>query len=264
MQTRYKQAFNQSKAAFVPFTVLGWPDAERCYQTIKTMIDEGATALELGVAFSDPVADGPVIQQATTEVLDSGFDVEQAFRLLCRVRAYNASVPIGLLTYLNVVLARGAEQFFEEAARCGVDSVLIADLPPDAADEVAPHADAHGVALVFIVSPLTTTDRLSKIAGLSKAYIYVVSRLGITGAQETHDDQLEQLLERTKKVTAVPMLVGFGISSPSAARNMLAIGADGVISGSKVIEIIRQDAAPGYPLLSRFLQDMRAAISDKI
>jgi tryptophan synthase alpha chain len=264
MQNRYKQAFNKPTAAFVPFTVLGWPDAERCYQTIKTMIDQGATALELGVAFSDPVADGPVIQQATTEVLQSGFDVEQAFRLLSRVRAYNASIPIGLLTYLNVVLARGAGKFFEEAARCGVDSVLIADLPPDAADEVAPHAEAHGVALVFIVSPLTSVDRLSKIAALSRAYVYVVSRLGITGVQETHDNQLEELIARAKKVTDVPMLVGFGISSPSAARNMLAIGADGVISGSKVIEIIRQDAAPGYPLLSQFLKDMCVAVSDKI
>src|SRR5262249_40524448 len=153
----------------------------------KRMIDEGATALELGLAFSDPVADGPVIQRATNEVLEGGFTVDQAWALLSRVRKYNSNIPIGLLCYLNIVLARGAERFFEQAATCGVDSVLIADLPPDAADEVAPVAEAHGIALVFIVSPLTSDARLSKIASLSKAYLYVVSRLGITGVQETHD-----------------------------------------------------------------------------
>src|SRR6185437_6675572 len=137
--------------------------------------------------------------------------------LIKRVRDYSPEIPIGILTYYNIVLARGTERFFRDASASGVDSVLVADLTPDVADEIAPYATKYGVSLVFIVSPLTDDARLKKIASLSTAYIYVVSRLGITGTDERQDDQLGALLQRAAGSTSVPLLVGFGISSAEQA-----------------------------------------------
>jgi tryptophan synthase alpha chain len=262
MGNRYKLAFKQIDRAgsFIPFTVLGWPDRACCLETIKMMIKSGATALELGLAFSDPVADGPIIQKASFETLEAGFSVRDALALIADVRHFNATIPIGVLTYLNVVLAQGTENFFAAAAKAGLDSVLIADLPPAAAPEVEKVASAHGISLVFIITPLTSNERLTTIASLSSAYIYVVSRLGITGTEERHDQNLAHLLERAKSVMNLPLLVGFGISSPAAAREMMTNGADGVITGSKIIEIIRNDKPPEYPLLKKFLQEMNEAV----
>lgn len=260
---RYKTAFDSlhkaSNKAFVPFTLLGWPNTEKCFETIKAMIDSGATALELGIAFSDPVADGPIIQAAAFEVLDAGFSVTDAFALLARVRKYNATIPIGLLVYYNVVLARGIDKFYSDAAKAGIDSVLIADLSIDDADEVVTIATKHSIQQVFIVSPLTDEPRLKRIASLAGGYIYIVSRLGITGTEERHDVGIEALLQRTKVASDLPLCVGFGVSSPDNARNMFSAGSDGVITGSKIIELIRTDEAPDYPRLREFVTAMVSA-----
>jgi tryptophan synthase alpha chain len=265
MVNRYTKVFEQARAkrqgAFIPFTIIGWPDPDRCLQSIVAMIEEGASALELGIAFSDPVADGPTIQKAAFETLDAGFTVTNAFELIARVRKINDAIPIGVLTYLNIVLARGAERFFQDAAAAGVDSILIAYLPPEAGGEVSQQANKHAVALVFIASPLTGAERLKQIASLSSAYIYIVSRLGITGSGEQHDAHLSELLDRARQVTDLPLLVGFGISSPAAAAEMMAKQADGVITGSKIVELLRGDQWPELPKTRSFLRDMRAALT---
>jgi tryptophan synthase alpha chain len=265
MTNRYKNAFETARAAgrgaFIPFTMLGWPNPADCWETIKVMVDEGATALELGIAFSDPVADGPVIQKAACETLDSGFSVNNAFALIGRIRQYNQTVPIGVLTYFNVVLATGADRFYRQAADCGVDSVLLADLPPDEYDEVAQPARQNDISPVFIASPMTGAERLRLIAQYSSAYIYVVSRLGITGVDERHDDNLRRLFAEAKQTTKLPLCVGFGVSSPEAARRMLADGADGVITGSRIIDIIRGDQSPHYPSLRNFIKQMCQSVA---
>jgi len=256
---RFAATLNSGRRGFIPFTVLGYPDSEVCFQSIKLMIDAGATALELGIAFSDPVADGPIIQSAAFQTLDAGFGVSDGWALVKRVREYAPGIPIGILCYYNIVLARGVETFFKSAAEAGVDSVLIADLNPDAAQEILPACTKYGVAPVFIVSPLTDDARLKKIVEVSKAYIYVVSRLGITGTESRKDDQLGALLKRARTHTQLPLCVGFGVSTPSQASGMLTMGADGVITGSRIVELIQQD--PSLKSLKEYLSEMVASVS---
>jgi tryptophan synthase alpha chain len=267
MTQRYNTAFSKlqshNQKAFIPFTMLGWPNRQRCFETIKLMIDEGATALELGIAFSDPVADGAVIQAAAFETLASGFSTSDAFALIAKARQYKNDVPIGILTYFNIVCARGVERFMEQCRIAGVDSVLVADLTPESAEEIAKQAKDAGISLVFTASPVTSSIRLKKISEHSSAYVYVVSRLGITGSQEQHDDKLEQLLKTARTVTQLPLCVGFGISSPDAAKRILELGADGVITGSKIIEIIRDDSKD-LAGLKEYLQAMHNACRQPI
>lgn len=245
--SRYEKRFAQLKAAgqkaFIPFTLLGWPQRETSLQMVKTMISAGASALELGLAFSDPAADGPIIQAAAGEVIANGFRVDDALALLKEIRALDAELPIGLLVYYNLVLARGVERFFTEIAAVGVDGVLIPDLPPELAQEAHEAARRHGIDLIFIVSPLTDEARLQKILARASGFLYVVSRLGITGVEARYDDTLSALLQRVRQYSSLPACVGFGISTPAHARQMLDLGADGVITGSAVIQCQQQNPA---------------------
>jgi tryptophan synthase alpha chain len=231
--------------AVIPFTLLGWPNPEVCLKTIDAFVAGGATALELGLAFSDPMADGPVIQQAAKEVLDARFTVDDALALLAKIRERHPDIPIGLLVYYNLVLARGIDRFFTDIAQAGADGVLIADLPVEAADEVLPAATVSGVQLIGMVSPVTDETRLQHILQAAGGFLYVVSRLGITGTEERYAQTLSELLKRIKANSAIPACIGFGISLPKHVKAMLDLGADGVIIGSAVIERIRQ-SAPNY------------------
>ncbi|MFM7389732.1 MAG: tryptophan synthase subunit alpha [Vampirovibrionales bacterium] len=238
-QGRYARRFQQLQAegrgAFIPFTLLGWPTLSHCQTILRTLVESQPAALELGLPFSDPIADGALIQQAVGETLATGFKIHQAFELIAYARRLDANVPIGLLVYYNTVLAQGGEAFFAQAKTAGVDAVLIADLPPEAAEEVAPFARAAGIELIFIVSPLTTTERLTAVCQVAGAFLYVVSRLGITGTESRYDPNLPQLLTAWKQQTALPLCVGFGISKPEHSQRMLELGADGTITGSQIL-----------------------------
>jgi tryptophan synthase alpha chain len=262
---RYARRFAELKAqgrkAFIPFTLLGWPDPETSLAIIDTMLEGGATMLELGLAFSDPAADGPIIQQAATETLASGFRVKDALELIRAVRQKDADIPIGLLVYYNMVLARGTDAFFREMAEAGVDGVLIADLPPELAEEVLPAAQRAGIDLIFIVSPLTSPERLARIAAMAGGFLYVVSRLGITGTEERYDEQLQALLKTIKGVTPLPACVGFGVSTPDQAARMTRLGANGVITGSKVIQLVRENQGrPPSAFLTAYIRSMADSV----
>lgn len=267
MANRYDARFAELKEkgvkSFVPFTVLGWPDEERSFQIVKSMIDSGVSCLELGIAFSDPVADGPIIQKASFATLESGFGVADAFKLIKRIRQLDDKIPIGLLVYYNIVLSRGIEAFFKAAADAGVDGILIADLPVECVDEVVPAARATGVVPILIVSPMTTPARLDTIVASAGGFLYLVSRLGVTGTGDRNQDsdaRLKSLVGEVKKRTQLPLLAGFGVSSPAQAQVMLSLGADGVITGSRVIELA--DAAKDTDIASAlkpyFLEMMEA------
>ncbi|QUV86201.1 tryptophan synthase subunit alpha [Chloracidobacterium aggregatum] len=257
---RFAALRQAGRKAFIPFTVLGFPDRARCLASIEAMLAGGATALELGIAFSDPIADGPVIQQATHDVLASGFGVHDALALIAQVRQRDADIPIGLLVYHNTVAARGAGQFFADVHAAGADGVLIADLPPEMAAEMTAAARQAGIAPIFMVSPLTDAARLQRLAALAEGFLYVVSRLGITGSQTHFDDQLRVTLERARAVVNLPLCVGFGVSTPAAAQHMVALGADGVITGSRIIEIIRAAGEDFGPAVEQFCRTMQAAV----
>ncbi len=259
---RFAALRETGRKAFIPFTILGFPDRARCLASVASMLDGGATALELGIAFSDPVADGPVIQQATQEVLKAGFGVRDGLALIRDIRALDADIPIGLLVYHNTVAARGPARFFSEVKAAGADGVLIADLPPETAAEAAEAARTVGVAPIFMASPLTDAERLRRIGELAEGFLYVVSRLGTTGSATSFDDQLRATLARARAATKLPLCVGFGVSTPEAARQMIALGADGVVTGSRIVEIIRA-AGDDFPAAVRaFCAAMRQAADE--
>jgi tryptophan synthase alpha chain len=263
--SRYQKTFAQLKAAnqkaFIPFTLLGWHNPETSLEIIRGMVEGGATMLELGLAFSDPAADGPIIQAAAHETLESGFRVKDALALIRKIREQYPDIPIGLLVYYNMVLAPGIDRFFQQISDAGADGILIADLPPELAHEVVDSARKHDVDLIFIVSPLTSPQRLSQITQLAGGFLYIVSRLGITGTEERYDTQLQALLTMLRQQTDLPACVGFGISNPEQAANMIQLGADGVITGSRIIQMIRDNpnTAP-RTLIRQFVETMAAAL----
>ncbi|HEY9868357.1 MAG TPA: tryptophan synthase subunit alpha [Candidatus Obscuribacterales bacterium] len=258
---RFSQLRKEGKKAFIPFTLLGWPDRSRSLEIIKLMIESGASALELGWAFSDPIADGPVIQRAAFETLAMGSKVSDALEMISEVRTIDSEIPVGLLVYYNMVLALGVDAFFSKAREVGVDGVLVADVPPECADEIIPAASAHGISPIFIVSPLTSEERLDAILRHASGFLYAVSRLGITGTDERYDEQLQAMIARVRAKTNLPLCVGFGISTPEQARSMLALGADGVITGSRIIEIVETAGSKSLlPALQPYLQSMVAAV----
>jgi tryptophan synthase alpha chain len=258
----FASAKSERRGVFIPFTVAGYPDQQTSLDIIKSMIDSGASALELGLAFSDPIADGPIIQTATHATLSKGYSAKQAFELFAAVRTYKSDVAINLLVYYNMILAPGVDNFYKQAAAAGVDSVLVADLPVEHAEEVAPVAKRHGVAPVFMISPLTGKDRLERIAAHASGYLYTVSRLGITGVESRYDAALAELIANARQVTDLPICVGFGISEPAQAKAVMDLGADGVITGSRIIQMIQQ-ASPAQlkKELSEFVKSMTASVS---
>lgn len=262
LETLYHQRFEALKStarkAFIPFTLLGWPNLPTSKRILKTMIDAKPACLELGLPFSDPVADGPVIQQAVSTVLEQGVKISDCLELIAYARSLDAEIPIGLLVYYNTVLARGVDSFFRQVKQAGVNGVLIADLPPEAAEEIWPVAQEYGIALIFIVSPLTTPERLKTILTFAGGFLYVVSRLGITGTEERYDTKLQALLSQIKEQTRLPACVGFGISTPQQAKTMLNLGADGFITGSRLLQIVEETGDDFEPALLSYLKNMVA------
>ncbi|PWT96155.1 MAG: tryptophan synthase subunit alpha [Candidatus Melainabacteria bacterium] len=266
MSRRYEERFKQlgklGKKAFIPFTLLGWPNREESLKMIKEMIECEASALELGIAFSDPVADGPVIQKAAYETIASGFSVHDAFELITEVRKLDGSIPIGILVYFNTVLAKGIGSFFSLAKESGVDGILIADLPAENAQEVLPAAETNGIDLIFLVSPVTTPNRLDIILSRASGFLYLVSRLGVTGTMErstAKDLELRALVDKIRKRSRVPVCAGFGISSQADAERMFEIGVDGVITGSRVIQLAQSSSSCSSGVLKQYFKEMVGA-----
>lgn len=227
---------NKGKPLFVPFVVIGDPDKAKSVEIIKTLTQSGADALELGLPFSDPPADGPVIQAADVRALKSGIRMDDCFAILKEVRSLTA-IPVGLLVYYNLVLQRGIEKFYKDCAECGVSSVLIADLPLEHSEEVLAIAKANGILQVFLISEVTTDERIKKITEVAEGYLYVVSYLGVTGvANAVLQDKMKETMDRARKYTKLPLVVGFGINTPEQITAAVRAGADGVIVGSRIVK----------------------------
>ena len=242
------------EGAFVPFLMLGDPNPAASLTAATILVQSGADALELGLPFSDPVADGPVIQAAAARALAGGARRSDCWGVIRRIRGQYPELPIGLLVYANLVCQPNPGSFYAEAAGAGVDSVLVADLPTDEAETVVPDARAAGIAPVFIAPPNAGTDRLARIARLSEGYTYVTSREGVTGADQQLRRDQSALLANLRKLGAPPALLGFGISNPEQVRGALAMGAAGAISGSAVVQRISEGSD-----LAAFVQSMKAA-----
>ncbi len=259
----YKDIFaNRDKAALIPFFVLGDPDYARSLTLIKGAIDAGADVLELGIPFSDPIADGPTIQKADIRALKAGMNCEKALDLIREIKAY-ADIPIGLLMYYNLIYHYGRDRFYRDAAAAGVNSVLVADVCIDDADEIAGPASAAGLDTVFMVTPITRDERMELIASKTTGFIYTVSLLGVTGARTELSDAVEGLVGKLKGMTDVPVCVGFGISRPEHAAAVAQAGADGVIIGSKIVGLIENnldDTDKALAEITAFLGQVKAVI----
>jgi len=263
MMKSYQELFAENnQTVFIPFFVLGDPDFDTSLELIQTAIDAGADVLELGIAFSDPIADGPTIQRGDVRALASGMTCEKAFELIAEIKAYK-DIPIGLLMYYNLIVHYGVEAFYQKCAGVGVNSVLVADLCIDDADELTDVIQKNGLDSVFMVTPNTTLERQKKIAELCTGFIYTVSLLGVTGARSTLSDQVKPLIASLKKQTDVPVCVGFGVSQPEHARQLAKAGADGVIVGSAIVNLIEENlnvADHGKKKLTEYLQKMKGAL----
>jgi len=259
----YKQTFAELKhAALMPFFVIGDPDFDTSLEIVKAAIDAGADILELGIAFSDPIADGPTIQKADIRALQAGMDIEKAKDFVKKIKSYR-DIPIGLLMYYNLVYQYGIEKFFADFAKAGVNSVLVADLSIDDVDEVYAPARKAGLDTVFMITPNTDTDRAKIIASKCTGFIYTVSLLGVTGGREKLSDMVKPLISRLKSFTDVPVCVGFGVSKPQHAVELAKAGADGVIIGSKLVKIIEDNLSnkKSIPLqVSEFIRQIRESL----
>lgn len=263
---RYQHMFSrltsENRGAFVPFVTIGDPTAELSFEIIKTLIDAGADALELGIAFSDPIADGPTIQGANIRALAAGVTPAISFDLISKVRAYNPTIPIGLLLYSNLVMARGIDDFYAKAAAAGVDSVLIADVPLHESKLFRQSATKHDIAPIFVVPPNVDDDDLREIASYGRGYTYLLSRSGVTGTETVAAMPTSELIARIRSYNPAPPLLGFGISTPAHVKDAIQSGAAGAICGSAIVKLIEQhqhEPATLLAQLKQFISSMKAA-----
>lgn len=263
---RYQNAFDNLKAknegAFVPFVTIGDPGPEQSLAIIKTLIDAGADALELGIPFSDPSADGITIQQAGLRALNAGVDTNVCIDLLRQVREYAPQIPIGLLLYGNLVFARGIETFYQDMANVGVDSILIADLPIRESARFRAAAEKSKVAQIFIAPPNASEATLRDVALYGRGYTYVLSRAGVTGTETKAAMPASNLINKLTEYNSAPPILGFGISEPSQVSEAIKAGAAGAIAGSATVKIIEKNLNNNQQMLvelADFVKTMKAA-----
>lgn len=264
--SRYNEMFaslnEQKQGAFIPFVTIGDPSLERSYEIISTLIESGADALELGLPFSDPIADGPTIQKANIRALQQTITTQDCLDLIAKVRSNYPSTPIGLLLYSNLVVAKGISEFYKACYEAGVDSILVADVPVRESKPFRNAAKEANIEPVFIVPPSVNDDTLRQISSYTRGYTYLLSRAGVTGAETKAAMPPEVMVKKLKEYRAAPAVLGFGISSPEQVKAALQAGAAGAISGSAVVNIIEthlDDQAALLKALSQFVTQMKAA-----
>ena len=259
----YLEVFGKlNRSAVIPFFVIGDPDFETSLAIVKAAIDAGADILELGIPFSDPIADGPTIQKADIRAAKAGMDVKKALEFIRQIRQ-DSDVPIGLLMYYNLLYQYGVQKFFEDFHRAGVNSVLAADVSIDDSDEICRFAGPAGLDTVFMITPNTPVEKMRLIASKTTGFIYAVSLLGVTGARDNLSIEVSGLVRSIKQLTRVPVCVGFGISSPQHAAAVASAGADGVIIGSRVVKFIEDNLGDKKKMLSeiaKFIREVKAAV----
>lgn len=263
---RYSAMFQRldevNQGAFVPFVMVGDPDIETSEKIICQLIESGADALELGIPYSDPIADGPTIQAASIRALNNHVTPEDCFGLLSRVREKYPDVPIGLLLYSNLVMARGISEFYARAKAAGVDSILVADVPLREASPFISAATAVDIAQILIAPPNATEETLKEIGKHSAGYTYLLGRAGVTGVETAADIPADTLISQLSAFECAPPLLGFGISSPAQVQTAIKAGAAGAISGSATVNIIAQhlnDVPAMLAKLDEFVGSMKAA-----
>lgn len=255
------QTFASPKAAFMPYFTLGYPDYETSLEVIAACAEAGADLMELGIPFSDPLADGPTIQESSQAALREGMTVEKGLTAVAHLRASGITIPFMLMGYINPILAYGLEAFTAAAAEAGANGFIVPDLPPEEAGELEALCRERGLALTYLLSPNSADARIELVAGKSTGFTYLVSVTGVTGARDQLPPALGDFVARVRAKSDGPLAVGFGVSTPAQAR---AVGelADGVIVGSALIKAVSA-AADKPAAAAAFVREMQAGLAQE-
>lgn len=254
--TKIANAFKNGKA-FIPFITCGDPDLETTAKIVREMAKNGADLIELGIPFSDPTAEGPVIQSANIRALANNVTTDDIFDLVVDLRR-DVTVPMVFMTYANVVFSYGAEKFISTCSKIGIDGLILPDIPYEEKGEFEGICDKYGVDLISLIAP-TSKERIAMIAKEAKGFIYIVSSLGVTGVRNEITTDIAALVKTVRDNTDTPCAVGFGISTPQQAANMAA-QADGVIVGSAIVKIAAQYGKESAEPIGEYVKSMKDAI----
>ena len=252
-----KQAFAKGKA-FIPFITCGDPDLETTAALVREMVRNGADLIELGIPFSDPTAEGPVIEAASQRALSAGVTTDKIFEMVRELRR-EVTVPMVFMTYANAVFSYGSERFISICREIGIDGLILPDVPFEEKEEFLDLCRKYGVDLISFVAP-TSADRISRIAKDSDGFLYVISSLGVTGTRDAITTDLASIIRVVRENTDTPCAVGFGISTPAQAAQIARI-ADGVIVGSAIVKLIKEFGRDSVGLVGAFVKSMKEAIS---
>ncbi len=254
----FAAAHAAGRAALMPYCTLGFPTPEISPAVIQAIASAGADLIELGLPFSDPLADGPTIQRSIQAALRAGMTTARGLEMVAGLRQAGIHQPLLLMGYCNPILAYGAERFVADAAQAGADGLIVPDLPPEEAGAVEQACRACDLALTYLLPPNASPERIRLVAGRSTGFLYLVSLTGVTGARQELPPDLASFIRRVREITSLPLAVGFGISTPQQA-NAVGKEADGVIVGSALIDAI---ARPGDPVqnAARFAQELKGGL----
>jgi tryptophan synthase alpha chain len=262
IQQRFQQLRSQGTCALMPFLMAGDPDLASTRSALLALQANGADLIELGIPYSDPLADGPVIQAAASRALASGTTPAQVLEMLGSLQG-ELSIPVVLFTYSNPLLNRGMDRFCRDAAAAGAAGLVVPDLPLEEGETLSAIAAGHGLDLVLLVAPTTPAERMARIHRASRGFTYLVSVTGVTGMRTSLESRVGPLVQQLKGLGATPVAVGFGISGPDQARQVRQWGADGAIVGSALVKAMAAAAAAGQPVgeaAGRFCAELRAGL----
>ena len=254
----FQRAAAAGRAALMPYYTLGYPTPEASLAVVEAIAQAGADLIELGLPFSDPLADGPTIQHSTQVALEQGMTMGRCLEMVSSLRRGGVRQPLLLMGYTNPILAYGIERFVDAAAAAGADGLIVPDLPPEEAAALEAACLTSGLALIFLLAPTSTPERIGIVAAHSSGFIYLVTVTGITGARETLPPDLHGFIQRVRAVTGKPLAVGFGIATPVQAHNVGQI-ADGVIVGSALIQAVEQSQTPAQAA-GAFVRGLKEAL----
>jgi len=251
-----KKAF-ENKKAFIPFITCGDPDLETTAELVKEAAKNGAALIELGIPFSDPTAEGPVIQGANIRALSGGVTTDKIFDFVKEIRK-EVTIPMVFMTYANVVFSYGSDKFIKTCSEIGIDGLILPDLPFEEKEEFLPECHKYGVDLISLIAP-TSENRIAMIAKEAEGFLYIVSSLGVTGTRSEITTDLGSIIKVVKENTDIPCAIGFGISTPEQAKKMAGF-ADGVIVGSAIIKKLAQYGKDAAPYVGEYVGQMKEAI----
>ncbi len=254
--SRITSVFRPDYKALIAYLTVGYPNIETTYKVASILANEGCDIIELGIPFSDPLADGVTIQRASYQALQHGITPQVCLEVACQLRQRTA-IPLVFMTYYNPVFNFGLEAFCQASVRAGIDGLIIPDLPPEEGTELETIANNLKLDLIYLLAPTSTEEHISMVARRSKGFIYLVSVTGVTGARDTLPTELEEFVERVQQKAKQPLCVGFGISSPKQAKRVARV-ADGVIIGSHFIRLMEEDTT--FTSLKAFTASLRKAL----